>query len=45
MAGIKLNRATGSVSTYEVGALVVDIYDAKAKQLAWRGEALACPNQ
>ena len=31
--------ATGSVTTYMVGTLVVDIYDATTKQLVWRGTA------
>ena len=30
---------TASVNTYVVGTLVVDLYDAKTKQLAWRGTA------
>lgn len=30
---------TTSVNTYVVGTLVVDMYDAKTKQLVWRGSA------
>lgn len=29
--------ATATTSTYNVGTLVVDIYDAKTKQIVWRG--------
>jgi hypothetical protein len=31
--------STTSVSTYEVGTLVVDVWDADAKELVWRGTA------
>jgi Domain of unknown function (DUF4136) len=29
--------ATASVPTYEIGTLIVDLYDARTKQLVWRG--------
>jgi hypothetical protein len=29
--------ATASVQTYETGTLIVDLYDARTKQLVWRG--------
>lgn len=31
--------ATASVQTYETGTLIVDLYDARTKQLVWRGTA------
>jgi len=33
------DTATTTVSTYQVGTLVVDIYDSTSKQLLWRGWA------
>ncbi len=33
--------ASTTVSTYEKGTLVVDIWDAKTKQIVWRGSAVA----
>jgi Domain of unknown function (DUF4136) len=30
-------NATASVQTYETGSLIVDLYDARTKQLVWRG--------
>jgi hypothetical protein len=33
--------ANTTVSTYEKGTLVVDIWDAKTKQIVWRGSAVA----
>ena len=33
------DTATTTVSTYQVGTLVVDIYDSTSKQLLWRGSA------
>jgi hypothetical protein len=32
-----LEEATTTTETYKVGALVVDLFDAKTKQLIWRG--------
>jgi hypothetical protein len=34
-----LGNATTTVDTYEVGTLVVDLFDAKTKKLIWRGSA------
>lgn len=34
-----MGTATTTVSTYNVGTLVVDMFDAKSKQLVWRGTA------
>jgi hypothetical protein len=34
-----LGEATTTVDTYEVGTLVVDLFDAKTKQLLWRGSS------
>ena len=34
-----LGEATTTIETYRVGTLVVDIFDAKAKQLVWRASA------
>jgi len=34
-----LGEATTTIETYKVGTLVVDIFDAKAKQLVWRASA------
>jgi hypothetical protein len=31
--------STTTISTYKVGTLVVDLFDAKTKQLVWRGSA------
>lgn len=39
MAG--MGNATTTVSTYDVGTLVVDIFDASTKQAIWRGTASA----
>jgi hypothetical protein len=36
-----LGEATTTVDTYEVGTLVVDLFDAKTKQLLWRGSSTA----
>ena len=33
--------STTTVSTYEKGTLVIDLYDAKTKQMVWRGSATA----
>jgi hypothetical protein len=33
------NEATTTVQNYKVGTLVLDMYDAKTKQLVWRGTA------
>ena len=37
--GAGMSSSTTSVSTYEVGTLVVDVWDADAKELVWRGTA------
>lgn len=37
--GMGMTTATTRVSTYKVGTLIVDLYDAKSKQLLWRGQA------
>ena len=37
--GASMGSSTTSVSTYEVGTLVVDVWDADAKELVWRGTA------
>ena len=34
-----LGEATTTTETYEVGTLVVDLFDAKTKQLIWRGNS------
>ena len=34
-----MGTTTTQVRTYTVGTLIVDIWDAKAKQLVWRGIA------
>ena len=34
-----LGEATTTTDTYKVGTLVVDLFDAKTKQLIWRGSA------
>lgn len=34
-----LGEATTTTDTYKVGTLVVDLFDAKTKQLVWRGSA------
>jgi hypothetical protein len=34
-----LGEATTTTETYKVGALVVDLFDAKTKQLLWRGNS------
>ena len=34
-----LGEATTTTETYKVGTLVVDLYDAKTKQLLWRGSS------
>jgi hypothetical protein len=31
--------ATTTTETYQVGTLIVDLYDTKTKQLIWRGSA------
>jgi hypothetical protein len=36
-----LGQTTTTVDTYEVGTLVVDLFDAKTKQLLWRGSSSA----
>jgi hypothetical protein len=33
--------ASTTISTYEKGTLVIDIWDAKTKQIVWRGSAVA----
>jgi hypothetical protein len=33
--------ASTTISTYEKGTLVIDIWDAKTKQIVWRGSAIA----
>jgi hypothetical protein len=37
--GMGMASSTTTASTYTVGTLLVDIYDAKTKQLVWRGSA------
>ena len=37
--GGSMGSSTSTVSTYEVGSLVVDAWDADAKELVWRGTA------
>ncbi len=37
--GGNFGNATTTVDTYEVGTLVVDIFDAKSKNVIWRGSA------
>jgi hypothetical protein len=37
--GAGLGEATTTTETYKIGTLVVDLYDAKAKTLIWRGSA------
>ena len=34
-----LGEATTTTETYKVGTLVVDLFDAKTKQLLWRGSS------
>ena len=34
-----LGEATTTTETYKVGTLVVDLFDAKTKQLIWRGDS------
>ena len=34
-----MGEATTTTETYKVGTLVVDLFDAKTKQLAWRGSS------
>ena len=34
-----LGEATTTIETYKVGTLVVDLFDAKTKQLLWRGNS------
>jgi hypothetical protein len=38
-AGMPMGSSTGQVRTYMEGTLVVDIWDAKKKELVWRGVA------
>lgn len=38
--GMGVGSATTTVSTYLEGTLVIDMYDAKTKQLLWRGHAV-----
>ncbi|KAF1712086.1 hypothetical protein CSC70_00710 [Pseudoxanthomonas kalamensis DSM 18571] len=37
--GVGMAPATTTVRTYDVGTLVVDLFDAKTKQAIWRGSA------
>ncbi len=37
--GMAMGSSTTTVRTYEVGTLVVDMFDAKTKQAVWRGSA------
>jgi hypothetical protein len=37
--GMGMGTATTTVRTYDVGTLVVDMFDAKSKQAVWRGTA------
>ncbi|MEG2805925.1 DUF4136 domain-containing protein [Stenotrophomonas sp.] len=37
--GMGMGQATTTVHTYDVGTLVVDMFDAKTKQAIWRGTA------
>ena len=37
--GAGMSTSTTSVSTYEVGTLIVDVWDAESKELVWRGTA------
>jgi hypothetical protein len=39
--GMGMGSATTTVRTYEVGTLVVDMFDARSKQAVWRGTASA----
>jgi len=36
-----MGSATTTVRTYDVGTLVVDMFDARSKQAVWRGTASA----
>ncbi len=38
--GMGMGNASTTVSTYEEGTLVIDMYDATTKQLIWRGNAV-----
>lgn len=38
---IGMGSASTTVSTYDKGTLVVDIWDAKTKEIVWRGSAVA----
>jgi hypothetical protein len=37
--GVGFGDSTTTTETYRVGTLVVDLFDAKTKQLVWRGSA------
>ncbi len=37
--GVGMGSSTTTVSTWDVGTLVVDVWDPKTKQLVWRGSA------
>jgi hypothetical protein len=39
MGGMGMGTSTTNVRTYTQGTLIVDIWDAKAKELIWRGVA------
>ena len=39
--GVGISGSTSTVSTYDVGSLVVDVWDAKTEKLIWRGTAEA----
>lgn len=39
MGGIGMGTSTTSVSTYQMGTLVVDVWDARTDKLVWRGMA------
>jgi hypothetical protein len=38
-AGVGWGNASNTVTTYTVGTLVIDIWDARARRLVWRGIA------
>ena len=39
MGGVGMGTSTTSVSTYEMGTLVLDVWDAESETLVWRGMA------
>jgi len=41
MGGMGMGTSTTSVNTYETGTLIIDIWDAKKKEMVWRGSMSA----